>query len=156
MNNLMNNINSQFSVVRILSAKRFLLKNSEKTKIYVVRIFNLSMKTINTFIKRQTKNQREKHNEILNVHQTQIMYEFMKSLLTHKIQSIHDLMFDAIKSLKCALNFLYRNSFYSWFRFWWRADSFHKIKIKLITVIRYTTTQKHDVIAWFNDYRQTF
>ena len=111
MNHVMNDINNQSRVVRIVSAKKFLQKNPEKTKTYAARIFNLSMKTIKSSIKRQSENQREEHNQILNVHQTQIMHSFIKSLLTHEIQSIHDLMFDAIKSFKCALNFSYRDSF---------------------------------------------
>ena len=65
-------------------------------------------------------------------------------------------MFDAIKNLKCALNSFYRDSSVSWFRFWWRANNFHKIKIKSIAIVKYTTTQKHHVTSWFSDYRQTF
>ena len=110
MNHVMNDINNQLRVVRIVSAKKFLQKNSEKTKTFAARIFNLSMKTIKSSIKRQSKNQREGHNQILNVHQTQIMHQFITSLLTYEIQSTHDLMFDAIKNLKCALNSSYRNS----------------------------------------------
>ena len=82
MNHVMNDINSQLRAVRIVSAKKFLLKNPEKTKTCAARIFNISMKTIKSSIKRQSENQREKHNQILNVHQTQIMHEFIKSLLT--------------------------------------------------------------------------
>ena len=82
------------------------------------------------------------------------MYEFIKTLLTHKIQFIHDLMFEAIKSLKCALNSFYRNSSVSWFKSWWWTNNFYKIKIKSIAVVKYTTTQKHDVTSWFSDYRQ--
>ena len=156
MNNPINNVNNQFFVVRIVSAKKFLLKNPEKTKTCATRIFNLSINTIKSSIKRYSKNQREKHNQILNVYQTQIMHELIKSLLTYKIQFIHDLMFDAIKNLKCALDSFYRNLSVLWFRSWWRTNNFHKIKIKSIAVVKYTTTQKHDVTSWFNDYRQAF
>ena len=106
----MNDINNQSRAVRIVSAKKFLQKNPEETKACAARIFNLSMKTIKSSIKRQSENQRERHNQILNVHQTQIMHQFIRSLLTHEIQSTHDLMFDAIRSLKCALNSFYRDS----------------------------------------------
>ena len=48
--------------MRIVSAKKFILKNFDETKTYVARIFNLSMKTIKSFMKRQSKNQIEKQN----------------------------------------------------------------------------------------------
>ena len=62
-------------------------------------------------------------------------------------------MFDVIKNLKCALNSDFRNSCSNWFRIWWKANCLHKIKIKFIAIIKYMTTQKHDVVSWFHDYR---
>ena len=49
----MNNINNKFRVIRIVSAKNLLLKNSKKTKTYAAQIFNLSMKIIKSSVKRQ-------------------------------------------------------------------------------------------------------
>ena len=103
-------MNNQFCVVRIVSAKRFLLKNSDETKTCADRMFNLSINTMKSFMRRQSKNQIEKLNQMLNVYQFKTVRKFIKSLLTFEIQLIHDLMFDAIKDLKCALNSKYRNS----------------------------------------------
>ena len=55
MNHVIDDINSQPRAVRIASAKKFLLKNSEKTKACAARIFNLSMKT-----KKKVMRQRER------------------------------------------------------------------------------------------------
>jgi hypothetical protein len=40
-----------------------------------------------------------------------------------------------------------------WFSTWWKNNDLHKIKIKLITVVRYFATQESDVEQWFVNYR---
>ena len=46
---------------------------------------------------------------MLNVYQFKAVHKFIKLFLTFEIQFTHDLMFDAIKILNCALNSEYRN-----------------------------------------------
>ena len=71
-------INSQFCDVFIVSARKLLLKNSDETKTCAARIFNLSMKTMKSSIKSQSKNEIGKRNQMLNVHQFKAMHEFIK------------------------------------------------------------------------------
>ena len=47
-------------------------------------------------MRRQSKDQIEKHNQMLNVHQFKAMHKFIKSFLTFEIQFFHDLMLNAI------------------------------------------------------------
>ena len=92
--------NSQPLAVRIVNAKKFLLKNPNETKTCAARISNLSMETISSSIRRQSGSQCGGHNQVLDAHQIRAIHDFIRSLLAHGIQSTHDLVFSAIRSLK--------------------------------------------------------
>ena len=91
-------------VERLKNAKQFLIKNFTKNKIVTDRIFDVNVKTLTLFMSRSLINGRGNHNKTLKNHQMKIIHQFIKSLLIHEIQFIHEIVFSAILSLKRTQN----------------------------------------------------
>ena len=150
-------MNCNDTVTRLNDAKQFLIENPLESKICAARIFDIPRTTLQSSLAQNSaSNEVEKrggHNKILEKHQIKAIYEFIRSLLTYGVQPTHELIFNAIKSLKRSQNADYKGPTKRWFRTWWKSNHLHKIKTKPLPVVRYTAGQVKDVKAWFADYR---
>jgi hypothetical protein len=88
---------------------------------------------------------------VLAKHEVDNVHEFIKSLLSYDISSTQKLVFAEISALKL----VERRDVSSrrWFQQWWKNSQLHNIMIKSLAVVRYSATQKQDVMNWFHDYR---
>ncbi len=97
--------------MRIAVAKQYLQENLIEIMICADRIFKLIISTLHNFIKHDKdvefevlslSQQHDKHNKVLEKHETDALHEFIKLLLSYDISSTHELVFDAISALKLA------------------------------------------------------
>ena len=98
----------------------------------------------------------EKHggqNQILKDHEIKAIDCFIRSLLTHGIPPTHQIIFNAIVSLKRAHDPTDVGPSRRWFRGWWKRSNLHKIKTKPLPMIRFEAAQESDVTKWFVDYK---
>ena len=72
--------------------------------------------------------------------------------MIHGIPPTHHIAFNAIISLRKAhkLKALSRR----WFRSWWKRSNLHKIKTKLLPMVRFEAAEESGVIKWFNSYKE--
>ena len=90
---------------RLEKVKKFLMKNFDESKFVTVKIYEVNVKTLISFMRRM-KNMREREKAILilKYSQNKIIHQFIRSLLTHEIQSTHEVVYSVILSLKRAQN----------------------------------------------------
>ncbi len=131
-------------------AKKFLRENSTESQVVAAKIFNVNRKSLNSFIKRDSGEKNERQNKMLQNHEINAFDDFIRSLLKHEILQI---VFSAIVGLKRAhrLKALSKR----WFRDWWKQDHLHKIRTKLLSVIRFEAGHEEAVIDWFLKYKNT-
>jgi hypothetical protein len=75
------------------------MKNSQKTHAAMIRIFEVNVKTLTSFIRRETK-QNEGQNKTLTKHEEDAVDDFIRSLLTYNISSTREIIYNAIIDLK--------------------------------------------------------
>ena len=134
-------------------AKQFLKTNPKETKMTASRLFNVNVKTLTSSIRRCSGVKNRGQNQILRDHVTNVINGFIQSLLVHGILPTHQIVFNAIVSLKKAHNLLDVGPSRRWFRDWWKLSNLHKIKIKPLSMILFEAAQESDVTRWFADYR---
>ena len=103
---------------RINNAKEFLRQNPTEKTTVAARIYNLHPSTLQSSIDRarHTKSERGGHNKILQNHEKEALYQFIRLLLTSGIQSTSQLVFRMICNLKCAQNPDFKTPSSKWFR----------------------------------------
>ena len=70
------------------------MKNSIENKVAINKIYDLNMKTLIAFIRRNTINPKTKNqNKILKNHEIEIIHQFIRFLLLHNIRFIHEIVF---------------------------------------------------------------
>ncbi len=89
--------------VKLIEIKNFLMKNSSESHAVTVRIFNVNVKILTSFIRRdETKQSREEQNKMLKKHEEEAIDAYVKSLLIYSISSTRNIIYNAIASLKKA------------------------------------------------------
>ncbi len=138
------------------NAKQFLKENFIDIIACAARLYNLIKITLNNSIKRQNdeKSRREKHNKILSQDETNACHNLIQSLFICSISSTHNLILKAISFLKNVQRS--HASSRRWFKNWWKKNELHRIKIKLLVMIRYFAAQESNVKQWFVHYRNIF
>ena len=141
---------------RVQNAKQFLLENPKESIVCAARIFNLVDITLYSLIEREKTPPKkiEGQNKILEEHKVRAIHEFIRSLITYGIQPTHKVVFAAINTLKRAQDAEFNDLSPRWFRQWWKDNCLHKIKTKLLAVVRYTAAQESDVRLWFDRYQR--
>jgi hypothetical protein len=96
----------QLQAIKLIEAKEFLLENPTESKAVVARIFDINVKTLTAFIRRDEKGRKERdgHNKILESHHEDAIHAYIRSLLDHDLQPTHDLIYSSIVSLKKSYN----------------------------------------------------
>ncbi len=89
-------------IVEMKNAKKFLKENLTESKAIAVRIFNVNVNSLITFIKRDSDQKNEDQNKILQNHEINVFDDFIRSLLKHEILSTSEIVFSAIVRLKRA------------------------------------------------------
>ncbi len=142
----------QLQAIKLIEAKKFLLENPTENKAVMTRIFDINVKTLTAFIRRDEKKRKERdeHNKILKSHHEDAILVYIRSLLNHDLQSTHDLIYSFIVSLKKSYNCPPPST--EWFRCWWQRSKLHKIKSKPLPVIRYQASHESDGRQWFVSY----
>ena len=144
---------SQDIASRVADAKQFLTENPTESKAVASRVYGLNVKTLISSMRRGSGGgKRGGHNKILEAHQVRAVDHFIRSLLAHGIQPTHEVVFNAILSLKRAHNPTDKGPTKRWFRRWWQSNGFHKIKTKPLAIVRFSAAQEPDVKNWFRDY----
>lgn len=92
--------NNDFKFVRIQNAKQFLLIYFFEILICAVCIYYFVENILNKTTKRLFDIKRGGQNKILNNYQTKIIHAFIWKMITHCIQPIHNVIFNAIRILK--------------------------------------------------------
>jgi hypothetical protein len=134
--------------------KSWLIEHSDELKMTAARKFNVNVKTLTASIRRENLNKKanEGHNRILSNQKEMTIENYIRSLLIHEISSTHQVVFDAIKSLKRTRGFTC--SIRRWFRAWWKRSNLHKIKTKSLSTIRFEAARESNVVRWFVDYKK--
>ena len=89
--------------VKLTQVKEFLMKNPLQKHAAVARIFDVNVRTLTSFIRRETnKKKHEENNQILTKHEEEAIDDFIRSLLTYSISSTREMIFNAIVALKRA------------------------------------------------------
>ncbi len=74
----------------------------------MTRIFDINVKTLTSFLrrdeKRNDKKKHEEHNKILKSHHEDAKHDYIRSLLNHDLQLTHDLIYFFIVNLKKSYN----------------------------------------------------
>ncbi len=88
-------------------AKQFLLENPTESIAVAARIFKIKYDALAKSIARDAKRttavgKRGGHNRVLNDQQEQAIQSFIRSLITHEILPTHDIVYDAIISIRRA------------------------------------------------------
>lgn len=105
--------------LRMENAKKFLVENPTQSKAVAARIFNVDVKTLILSMRRPSSGKQVGgRNKILEDRQVRAIHPFIRSLLAHRIQPTHEVVFSAILSLKRAQNPTYRGPTRRWFRGW--------------------------------------
>lgn len=94
-----------FSIIN--EAKRFLIKNPIEKKFTAARIFNIKSNALNISISQHSE---KKHNKMLENHEIQTIYHFIRLLLMHNILLTNEIVFSAIVELKRAEVFIFFDS----------------------------------------------
>ncbi len=95
--------------IKLTEIRQFLMKNSIEIKAVTIRIFEINVNTLITFMHRQfkrheEKSQHEEHNKILKEHEEKSMHRLIESLLTHEMLLTFNVVFSDIVALKLAQN----------------------------------------------------
>jgi hypothetical protein len=89
-------------------AKDFLRENPIESIAVTARIFKIKYIILIKSIARDKETiivaKREEHNRVLNEQQEQIIQGFIRSLITHEILPTHDIVYEAIISMRRAYN----------------------------------------------------
>jgi hypothetical protein len=80
------------------------MKNLTKSKVVIVRIFDVDVKSLIFFMNRESYKEREEHNKILIKHEKKVVHRLIKSMLNHDMSLIINLIFSDIVTLECAQN----------------------------------------------------
>ncbi len=134
--------------------KNFLRENLIESIAVTAKIFKIKYIILTKLIARDKETiivaKREEHNRILNEQQEQIIQRFIRSLITHEILLTHDIVYEAIISMRRAYNC---DAFFKeWFRKWYKRSNLHMIKFKSLTMKRYEVATKMQIKNWFADY----
>jgi hypothetical protein len=88
--------------------KNFLRENLIESIAVTAKIFKIKYIILTKLIARDKETiivaKREEHNRILNEQQEQIIQRFIRSLITHEILLTHDIVYEAIISMRRAYN----------------------------------------------------
>ncbi len=113
-------------ITKLIEVSQFLMKNLIESKVVAIRIFEVNVKSLISFMSRETKKQREneryekkqheEHNKILTEHEKNAVHRLIESMLIHDMSFIIDVVFSDIVTLKLAQNAT--SSSESWFRKW--------------------------------------
>ena len=87
---------NRFNLIKI---SKFLMKNSCESHAMMIRLFDINVKTLTSFIRDQNK-KHEEHNIILKKHEEEVIDDFIRSLLTYSIPPTGEMIYNAIVSLK--------------------------------------------------------
>ncbi len=92
---------NQSQVIKLIDVKKFLMKNLTESKAVMTRIFDINVKTLIAFICRDEKKRkkRDEQNKILKSRHEDAIHDYIRSLLNHDLQLIHDLIYSFIVSL---------------------------------------------------------
>jgi hypothetical protein len=82
------------------NAKKFLKENLTESKAIAVKIFNVNVNSLITFIKRDSNQKNENQNKILQNHEINVLDDFIRSLLKHEILFTSEIIFSVIVRLK--------------------------------------------------------
>jgi hypothetical protein len=97
---------NQSQVIKLIEIKEFILKNFTENNAVMIRIFDINVKTLTAFIRRDEKKRkdRDEHNKILKSHHENAIHDYIRFLLNHNLQLIHDLIYCFIVNLKKSYN----------------------------------------------------
>jgi flagellar biosynthesis protein FliP len=96
--------------IKLTEVRQFLMENPTESKAVAVRIFEINVNTLITFMHRQFKKheneqiQHEGQNKILKEHEEKSMHRLIESLLTHEMLPTFNVVFSDIVALKLAQN----------------------------------------------------
>jgi hypothetical protein len=110
---------NQSPATKLIKTKEFLLKNPTESRAVMTRIFDINVKTLASFLRRQDEKRddekkHEEHNKILKSHHEDAIHAYIRSLLNHDLQFINELIYSFIVSLKKSYNC--PSSSREWFR----------------------------------------
>jgi hypothetical protein len=101
-------------ITKLIEVSQFLMKNLIESKVVAIRIFEVNVKSLISFMSRETKKQREneryekkqheRHNKILTEHEKNAVHRLIESMLIHDMSFIIDVVFSDIVTLKLAQN----------------------------------------------------
>jgi hypothetical protein len=83
-------------------AKKFLVENPTESRAMTARIFDIKPKSLTSSIRRDSGNEKEGQNKILQDHEMKALDAFITSLLIHQIPPTSGMVFGAIIGLKKA------------------------------------------------------
>jgi hypothetical protein len=86
--------------LEVKNAKKFLRKNLTKSRVVAARIFNVNVKTLTAFIKRESDAKNEDQNKVLQNHEKNALDDFIRLLLQHEISFTSEVVFNAIMRSK--------------------------------------------------------
>jgi predicted histidine transporter YuiF (NhaC family) len=95
-------------VINLTEVRQFLIENLIESKAMIVRLFDVNVNTLITYMRRHQSNkqhQHEKHNKILKKHEENVVHRLIESLLAHDVSLIINVVFSDIVTLKVAQKF---------------------------------------------------
>ena len=125
-------------ITRVRLAKAFLKDNPTEKPIAAARIFALYPSTLYSSLDRSSTIQHSGHNKVLQEHYKEALHQFIRSLLSNGIQPTYQLIYNSICNLKRAQDPTTKAPSFGQFSSWQKNNGLHKIKLKLITVVRLT------------------
>ena len=134
-------------------AKQFLEEHPSESKTTAAIIFGLNVKTLTASIRRNSRTKKGGQNRMMKDHEIRALDQFIRSLLAHGIPPTHQIVFNAIGSLKRAHDPAFVGPSQRWFRSWWKSSGLHKIKTKPLPMTRFEAAHESGLMQWFENYK---